>query len=180
MAGLHQTMRLSAGRHRHPREGACAMELASLLGGEPFTDHPARVCAVLAAFLRGYNDATSAGRRQDLYALAAAVVDSRVADPAVRRERAEALLAHTVDAWCSRGRRFAFPPEIPSRAGYADLEAAGAYVGRLARRDGALHARTTALVAGLARREANAAADAPDTARLPLPRPLAGAGVAAG
>jgi hypothetical protein len=146
MAGLHQTTTLSVGRHRKPKDGTCAMELASLLGDEPFTDHPARVCAVLAAFLRGYNDATSAARRRDLYGVSAIVVDSRASDPAVRRERADALLAHTMSAWAGRGLRFALPPTLPGPTAYADIEAAGAYVGRLARRNSALHARTLALV----------------------------------
>jgi hypothetical protein len=122
------------------------MELASLLGHERFSDHPARVCAVLAAFLRGYNDATSAKRREDLYDLASTVVDSRTDDAVVRERRADALLDHTMDAWRNRGLRFALPPDLPSCTGYADLQAAGAYVGRLARRDRGLHARTKALV----------------------------------
>ena len=154
MGALHQTTTLSPGRHRDPRQGACAMELASLLGGERFSDHPARVCAVLAAFLRGYNDATSAARRQDLFALAAAVVDSRTDDPEVRDARADALTAHAVDAWRRRPRmRFALPPALPAAVAYSDVEAAGAYAGRLARRDPALHARTIALVEELVRRE---------------------------
>ena len=49
-------------------------------------------------------------------------------------------------AWRNRGLRFALPPDLPACTGYADLQAAGEYVGRLARRDRALHARTKALV----------------------------------
>ena len=144
------------------------MELASLLGGERFTDHPSRVCAVLAAFLRGYNDATSASRRQDLFALAAAVVDSRTDDPGLRDDRADALTAHAIDAWRRRPRlRFAMPPVLPAAVAYSDVEAAGAYVGRLARRDRALHARTLALVEELAHR---ARPSWPDAGRAPQSR----------
>jgi hypothetical protein len=32
---------LSPGKHRSPRTGACFMELASLLAGERWSDHPA-------------------------------------------------------------------------------------------------------------------------------------------
>jgi len=38
----HQTIRLSRGKHSSPEEGACVMELASMLAGEPFSDHPCR------------------------------------------------------------------------------------------------------------------------------------------
>ena len=153
MAGLHQTVTLSPGRHRSPLHGACAMELASLLAGERFSDHPTRVCAVLAAFLRGYNDATSARRRQDLYGVAAAVIDSRTGEPAVRAERAEALYAHAFEAWRTRGwRNVARQLDLPGPSGFADVEAAGAFVGLLARRDAALHERTKALVEDLVRR----------------------------
>jgi hypothetical protein len=47
----YQTVRLSAGRHRSPDDGACVMELASMLAGEPFSDRPATVCPVIAGFL---------------------------------------------------------------------------------------------------------------------------------
>jgi hypothetical protein len=148
------------------------MELASLLGEERFSDHPTRVCAVLAAFLRGYNDATSSRRRQELYGLASTVIDSRTNDPAVREARAEALLAHTLHAWRTRGWRFALPPVLPSRSGYADIQAAGEYVGRLARRNAALHARTTALIEDLVERERRG--ETPDVPDAPAPQLVAG------
>lgn len=70
----HQTVALSRGRHDGPEEGACVMELASMLAGEPFSDSPRAVCPVLAAFLRSYNDGVDDARRLSLYALAAMVV----------------------------------------------------------------------------------------------------------
>jgi hypothetical protein len=73
----HQTVRLSRGRHSSPDEGACVMELASMLAHEPFSDHPKAVCPVIGEFLRTYNDAVDDERRQDLYAAAAAVVGTR-------------------------------------------------------------------------------------------------------
>ena len=36
----HQTIRLAKGKHQSAEQGACVMELASMLACEPFTDHP--------------------------------------------------------------------------------------------------------------------------------------------
>lgn len=70
----HQTVRLSAGPHEGPDDGACVVELASMLAGEEFSDHPGCVSPVVAAFMRGYNDAVDNRRRQELYPLAADMV----------------------------------------------------------------------------------------------------------
>jgi hypothetical protein len=71
------------------------MELASMLAGARFTDHPASVSPVIGAFLRGYNDLINDGRRQDLYECAARIVGSR-APAAVQRRRADCLTAWAV------------------------------------------------------------------------------------
>ncbi len=84
----HQTARLSAGRHRSPRDGVCVMELASMLAGEKWSDRPRSACPVIAAFLRAYNDSVDDARRQDLVPYAAEVVDTR-APRGVVRVRAE-------------------------------------------------------------------------------------------
>jgi hypothetical protein len=86
----HQTIKLSKGKHASPDDGACVMELASMLAGEPFSDHPAAVCPVIGSFLRAYNDSIDDARRQDLYAYAARVVGSR-SSISVQRDRAERL-----------------------------------------------------------------------------------------
>ena len=92
----HQTVRLASGRHRSPAEGACVMELASMLAGEPFSDRPRSVSAVIGGFLRTYNDGLDDERRQDLYAYAAEVVGT--SDPAVaERRRLELCLAFAGD-----------------------------------------------------------------------------------
>jgi hypothetical protein len=87
-----QTIRLSRGKHPSPEHGACVMELASMLAGERFSDHPKAVCPVIGAFLRVYNDALDDRRRQDLYACAARVVGSRASN-AVTVARAQRLAA---------------------------------------------------------------------------------------
>lgn len=73
----HQTIKLSKGRHASPEEGACVVELASMLAGEHFSDHPNSVCPVIAALLRNYNDRIDDRRRQDLYPYAAKIVGTR-------------------------------------------------------------------------------------------------------
>jgi len=47
---------LSRGKHRNPRKGACFMELASYLAGEPWSDHPRCTHPLLAALARDVND----------------------------------------------------------------------------------------------------------------------------
>jgi hypothetical protein len=73
----HQTVKLSRGKHDSPEAGACVMELASMLAGEAFSDHPQTVCPVIADLLRSYNDTIDDRRRQDLYQYASRVVGSR-------------------------------------------------------------------------------------------------------
>jgi hypothetical protein len=86
----HQTVKLSAGKHSSPQEGACVMELASMLAGEQFTDHPSCACPVIASFLRAYNDSVDDERRQDLYGYASKIVGSR-GSIRVQRARADRL-----------------------------------------------------------------------------------------
>jgi hypothetical protein len=94
-----QTVRIRKGRHDSPARGACVMELASMLAGEPFDDHPESVCPVIAGFLRGYNDLLPDGDHDELYPYAALVVGT-AAPRRVRRARARTLLE-----WADGGRR---------------------------------------------------------------------------
>jgi len=57
---------LSRGKHRTPRKGACFMELASVLAGERWSDHPACTHPLLARLARCVNDATSDDARSRL------------------------------------------------------------------------------------------------------------------
>jgi hypothetical protein len=101
----HQTIKLSKGKHASPEDGACVMELASMLAGEPFSDHPASACPVIGSFLRAYNDSIDDGRRQDLYALAARIVGTRTSI-SIQRARAERLTDWALEMqrrqWTSR------------------------------------------------------------------------------
>src|ERR671937_2163837 len=87
-----QTVQLKRGGHLSPDHGACVMELASMLAGEPFTDHPISVCPTIAGFLRAYNDSIDDARRQDLYEYASRVVGSRSVSE-TEYARAERLIA---------------------------------------------------------------------------------------
>jgi len=68
---------LSRGRHRSPRRGACFMELASLLAGERWSDHPSCTHPLLGRLARMVNDYTSDAGRRQLTADVTAVVGRR-------------------------------------------------------------------------------------------------------
>lgn len=89
----YQTVRLSRGRHVSPANGVCVMELASMLAGEEFSDHPASVSRSIASFLRTYNDMIDDSRRQDLYTVAAKSVGTAAG------EAAESFRASRLIAW---------------------------------------------------------------------------------
>ena len=101
----YQTIKLSKGRHNSPDEGACVMELASMLAGEPFSDPPASVCPVIGSCLRAYNDWIDDDRRQDLYRYASKVVGTR-APQEVQRARADRVTAWIGEAAHRRWTRF--------------------------------------------------------------------------
>jgi hypothetical protein len=129
----HQTVRLSQGKHRDPDHGACVMELASMLAGEPFSDRPRCVDPVIAGFLRTYNDGIDDQRRQDLIPLAADVVGTRTS-ASVQAERARMCVSwaqvHHTELRRGARRLLRLRPLLPdSRLGD---DAAGTLAGRLA------------------------------------------------
>jgi hypothetical protein len=97
----HQTIRLAKGKHQSAEQGACVMELASMLAGEPFTDHPRSVSAPIASFLRRYNDLLDDRRRQDLYRFAATVVGT-ASLPEVELARVQRVMAWADEMWATR------------------------------------------------------------------------------
>lgn len=99
----YQTVRLARGKHSSPANGACIMELASMLAGEPFSDHPDSVCPVIAALMRRYNDAADDERRQDLKAYAVRVIGSR-SDPETELMRLRHLREWAVALQSTRSR----------------------------------------------------------------------------
>jgi len=65
---------LSRGRHRSQRSGACFMEMASLLAGERWSDHPRCTHPLLARLARLVNDYTSDACRSQLAILVPSVI----------------------------------------------------------------------------------------------------------
>ena len=65
---------LSRGKHRNSRKGACFMEMASVLAGERWSDHPKCTHPLLGELARHVNDCTSDANRQQLAVLIPSVV----------------------------------------------------------------------------------------------------------
>ncbi len=72
---------LSRGKHRNMRKGACFMEMASVLAGERWSDHPKCTQPLLAELARYVNDCTSDDNRHELAVLIPSVVGLRSDDP---------------------------------------------------------------------------------------------------
>ncbi len=153
----YQTVRLSRGRHRSPEDGACVVELASMLKGSRFSDSVYCVDPAIGAFLWGYNDHISDDLRQSLYRCAAQVLDTRGDDELAAR-RAEMCRTWARQARALRPRRL-----VVLRGAYlhvvwslrfrrrgnvdlADCEIAGAYAASMARRDPAWHTWTLGFI----------------------------------
>jgi hypothetical protein len=127
----HQTVKLARGPHSSPRRGVCVMELASMLGGERFSDHPPSVSPVIGAFLRKYNDGIDDIRRQDLYRFASAAVGTRAA-PEVEVRRTELALVWARQCGTPR-RRGVLRLRLALAGGFAaTAEDAGAAAARVA------------------------------------------------
>jgi hypothetical protein len=137
----YQTVKLSKGKHSSPDDGACVMELASMLTGEPFTDHPGSVCPVIGSFLRAYNDAIDDRRRQDLYAYASTVVGSRTSVD-VQRRRAQFLTIWERHSRRNGWMRLLVPARMRKLAGHRhpSLESVGTHaVHSISRHDDVTH-----------------------------------------
>ena len=167
----HQTVQIKRGAHSSPEEGACVMELASMLAGERFSDRPRAVCPVIAGFLRSYNDAVDDDRRQDLFPVASAVVGTATSDAEVIAERVQLIAEWARAQLADRPKRRL----LGRRPGWVD-ESHGRDVGVRAVRavghiDDAVHTSALALVerliaAGPSRSHTASDSDASD--RTPL------------
>jgi hypothetical protein len=140
MPANFQTVRLAPGRHERPDGGVCVMELASMLAGEPLSDHPRTVSPMLAALLRGYNDGVDGERRQSLKRCAVACLDTARGRAAERERR------RRVRRWlaASRGRC----GRLGAWLAALDMQQVGRSLGFQVRYhgDAALHRRTLALI----------------------------------
>lgn len=96
---------LARGRHRSPRDGACAMELASVLAGEPWSDAPMCTHPLLARLARLVNDATSDAGRRRVALLVPDLVGLTGPDPRWHLETALAVASralHVAAPWDQR------------------------------------------------------------------------------
>jgi hypothetical protein len=98
-----QTTTISKGRHERASAGTCVMELASLLAGEPFSDHPRAACPVIGAYLRTLNDLLDSWDRRRLVPYAARVVGT-AGGRRSRRDRASLCAHYVARAHGRRGR----------------------------------------------------------------------------
>ncbi|MGN6780620.1 MAG: hypothetical protein ACTHJH_03890 [Marmoricola sp.] len=74
---------LSPGRHRRPERGACFMEMASWLAGEPWSDHPGCTHPVLAELARRINDTVDDTHRHELVPLIPDVIGTATTSPRI-------------------------------------------------------------------------------------------------
>ncbi len=164
----HQTITLSKGKHASPRDGACVMELASMLAGEPFNDRPQSVCPVIGSFLRAYNDRIDDGRRQDLYGYAAKVVGSRASQD-VQQARAERLSAWALELRWSAWLQRLVPARLRGLVPIPRADLVGSHaVCAIPQHDDKTHAEVLALINELIA----IGARKPATTQRPTPRPL--------
>jgi hypothetical protein len=105
------------------------MELVSMLGGEPFGDHPSTACPVIGTFLRSYNDLVSDAARQDLLACASRVVGSRRPEAeAARIERCHELaldICRARPAWWRAITRALRWPSVAPRSAPSPIDVRG-------------------------------------------------------
>jgi hypothetical protein len=143
----YKTVKLSCGKHSSPTDGACVMELSSMIAGESFTDQPQCVCPVIAAFLRAYNDALDDRRRQDLYGYAARVIGTR-STPEIERSRIERVVSWAGEMRASRNRlaRLFRRVDLGLRPPSSARAAASLAVNAIGRRSDSSHARALSLV----------------------------------
>ena len=91
----------SRGRHTTATAGVCLMELASVVAGEPFTDHPQCVHPALALAARVVNDQVGDPVRQSLVALLPQMMSGPRRDlragPVIALSCLDSALAHDDD-----------------------------------------------------------------------------------
>lgn len=144
----YQTVRLSAGSHRAPADGACVLELASMLNDEPFSDRPRSVCPALREFLQGYNDGLPDELRQELFGLAAEIVETH------GPPRMTAWRARLCVGWAQSVAGIEHVATRFEGSTLADCARAGMYTARVARVNPWCHRQTVAFFSWLARKSA--------------------------
>jgi hypothetical protein len=112
--------RLSRGRHRSAKSGACFMEFASYLAGEPWSDSPQCTDPLLAHLARAVNDQLGDARRDEIAPDIPRVIglrgDHRVLAPiiAVRAAAAALPVASAGRQKALAGALLTIPPLLPA------------------------------------------------------------------
>jgi len=125
---------LGKGNHQSIADGMCAMEAASYIAGEKWSDHPQCVCPVIGAFLRNWNDSLPDDERNALItpALIAKTIGTRGSKDLERRRSlmaADWLIRVHTPAWLrlakldSQADLITGLPEITDMAQYPSLRA---------------------------------------------------------
>lgn len=137
-----------------------------MLAGRSFSDHCAKVCPVLAGFVRGYNDGIGNRKRQDMRPLASHLVGTR-RDLAVGHIRESMLRDWADDLWARRPVRVRkLHPPLPDDS----PEDIGSFCAAVARTSGELHRETLAMLEEVIERtaEPRPVADMPDRVLSPV------------
>lgn len=87
---------LDRGRHFHPELGGCFMEIASVLAGERWSDHPRCTHPLLAELARTVNDLVDDEARQRLVVRIPDVVGANRRHPVITAELVAVLAGHGV------------------------------------------------------------------------------------
>lgn len=85
---------LERGRHRDPQRGGCFMEIASLLAGLPWSDHPSCTHPLVGAIARAVNDQVSDAARQRLVSWIPRAIGARRRHPLITASVIEDLVRH--------------------------------------------------------------------------------------
>lgn len=90
---------LSAGAHKSPKDGACMMEMASLLAGESWSDSPSCTHPVIATMARSVNDRLPDSRRHEI----ATLIPSVIGTADLREDETERrVLSVRLAVWCAK------------------------------------------------------------------------------
>ncbi len=119
---------LKQGAHRNFSAGMCAMEAASYIAGEPWSDHPQCVSPVIAAFMRNWNDSLNNEDRNRLISPELIAKTIGTANPALDERRSYMAVdwfirVHT-PAWLKLAGlkdQAAFIESLPEITGFAQI-----------------------------------------------------------
>lgn len=120
---------LKSGSHSGPAAGACVMEAAAYVAGEPWSDQPQCVCWIIGMFLRNWNDdlLNDAERDRFLRPLIPKIIGTR-ADKATEQRRSymalDWLIRTHLPAWLRAARLHAHADNVAGLDPIVDIATA--------------------------------------------------------